>query len=254
MNLQVKITDLEQEILDQKCLHKSHTKVLQAQIFDLEANNKSLSDKIASLSNYSQNRQNGRKRNQKGRSKPLNACAAPEASQENGESNSTLTLPIYTQKHLSSTSDNEPLPPGNSQRPPAYQNLPTDPKPNFRVIWGTQKSVTADCIKTCIAKVAMPFSSNFNIQTTWKPAGWWPTLTTDLPTISIIAENWDKIRGDFKWQLLQSLSERHSLPSSTPTPTDQVSPPPPLNNNTNSKTLPQIPPHCLGYQKRNQGG
>ena len=39
-NLQAKITDLEQQVLDQKCLHKSHIKVLQAQIFDLEASNK----------------------------------------------------------------------------------------------------------------------------------------------------------------------------------------------------------------------
>ena len=81
-NLQVKISDLEQEILNQKCLHKSHTKVLQAQIFDLETNNKTLSDKIASLANYPQNRQDGCNRNQKGRSKPLNSSTAPKVSQQ----------------------------------------------------------------------------------------------------------------------------------------------------------------------------
>ena len=53
-NLQVKVADLEQEVLDQKCLHKSHIKVLQAQIFDLEANTKTLSDKLASLADSQQ--------------------------------------------------------------------------------------------------------------------------------------------------------------------------------------------------------
>ena len=67
-NLQVKVADLEQEVLDQKCLHKSHIKVLQAQIFDLEANNKTLSDKLTSLADSQQNWKGGCKQNQKGQS------------------------------------------------------------------------------------------------------------------------------------------------------------------------------------------
>ena len=46
--MQVKVRNLEQDIIDQKC---PHIKVLQAQIFDLEASNKQLSDNLASRVN-----------------------------------------------------------------------------------------------------------------------------------------------------------------------------------------------------------
>ena len=87
-NLQVKVADLEQEVLDQKCLHKSHIKVLQAQIFDLEANNKTLSDKLGSLADSQQNWKGGCKQNQKGQSS------------QKGASCYTATLSTHTKSSL----------------------------------------------------------------------------------------------------------------------------------------------------------
>ena len=124
-NLQAKITDLEQEVLDQKCLHKSHINVLQAQIFDLEASNKTLADKLTSLANSPQNWKGGSKQNRKGRSK------------QKGASNLLSTLPIQTQNPPSSSSSNtsnEVLPPSNSHQTPALQNSSPDSKTNFRII------------------------------------------------------------------------------------------------------------------------
>ena len=212
-NLQAKITDLEQQVLDQKCLLKSHIKVLQAQIFDLEASNKTLSDKLTSLANSPQNWKGGSKQNRKGRSK------------QKGASNPSSTLPIQTQNppsSSSSTTSNEVRPPSNSHQTPALQNSSPDSKTNFHIIWGTQKSVTADSIKACIAQAALPVPPNIDIQTTQKPSGWWHTIIADPSTISTIDENWGKIRGDSKWQLIQSLSERQSPPSCTPKSTDPV--------------------------------
>ena len=103
-------------------------------------NNKTLSDKLASLADSQQNWKGGCKENQKGQSS------------QKGASCYTATLSTHTQNPPSSTNSNGVLPPCNSHQPPAHQNTSTESKTDFRIIWGTQKSVTADSIKACIAR------------------------------------------------------------------------------------------------------
>ena len=94
--------------------------------------------RLTSLANSPQNWKDGSKQNRKGRSK------------QKGASNPSSTLPIQTQNRpssSSSTSTNEVRPPSNPHQTPALQNSSPDSKTNFRIIWGTQKSVTANSIK-----------------------------------------------------------------------------------------------------------
>ena len=157
----------------------------------------------------------------------------------------TATLSIHTQNPPSSTNSNGVLPTCNSHQPPAHQNTSTESKTNFRIIWGTEKSVTTDSIKACIAQAALPISSKIDIQTTRKPSGWWHTIMADSSTNSTIAGNWSKIRGDSKWQLIQSLNERQSSSSSTPKPSDQV------NHSTSTTTTPSPKSHRIVWGTRN---